>query len=453
MSFGVSPGDLQEALRVGDDERGRAPETVERVAQFALLDDDAVRVVVEHVADGVDLRQDQPAFGRFEVNRHDQHHQFAGRDQVAEDRGRVDEILRRGADQRLAQVQDAFPRAGDGRDPRDFPRLQLGDRLRVRRREVRLVEHDHDRRFPRGQLGQDALLERAPGRRLGDDQAEVGPVEHLPRPLHAQFAERADVVNARRVNEQHRPDRQQLHRLLDRVGGRAGHVGDDRDVLPRQAVQQRRLADVAPAEDADVQPEAFGGASQLSVFSRSGCPSRMTRSGEMSWSNSGPLTKPRSMHDLADALSVFARGAGDFGRGLVPDPLGERGEDGGGAFDVAAAARLVRLEPGDAEPPEDRAGVPQQVQAAEQGVGDQRQERVQLQAAERARLRDGLVVGHHRHRRLRDRLRDDRVDLSGHDRGAGLPLGDAQLADPRVRPGGEQPDVRRDLEQVRRRTP
>ena len=75
----------------------------------------------------------------------------------------------------------------------------------------------------------------APRRRFGDDQAEVGPVENLPRPLHAQFAERAGVVNARRINEQHRPERQQLHRLLDRVGGRAGHVGDDRDVLPRQA--------------------------------------------------------------------------------------------------------------------------------------------------------------------------------------------------------------------------
>ena len=46
-------GDLQEALRVGDDERRRALEPVERVAQFALLDDEAVGVVVEHVADGL----------------------------------------------------------------------------------------------------------------------------------------------------------------------------------------------------------------------------------------------------------------------------------------------------------------------------------------------------------------------------------------------------------------
>ena len=50
-------------------------------------------------------------------------------------------------------------------------------------------------------------------------------------------------------------------------------------------------------------------------------------------------------HDLADAFSVLARGVGDFGRGLVPDPLRERGEDGGRAFDIAAAARLAPFNP------------------------------------------------------------------------------------------------------------
>ena len=35
--------------------------------------------------------------------------------------------------------------------------------------------------------------------------------------------------------------------------------GDDRDLLPGHRVQQRRLAGVAAAEQADVQAEAFGG--------------------------------------------------------------------------------------------------------------------------------------------------------------------------------------------------
>ena len=42
------------------------------------------------------------------------------------------------------------------------------------------------------------------------------------RLLDAQFAERAHVVDAGGVDEQHRAERQQLHGLLDRVGGGAG---------------------------------------------------------------------------------------------------------------------------------------------------------------------------------------------------------------------------------------
>ena len=38
---------------------------------------------------------------------------------------------------------------------------------------------------------------------------------------------------------------------VDRVAGRAGHVGDDHPLLPEQRVQERRLADVRPAEDRD----------------------------------------------------------------------------------------------------------------------------------------------------------------------------------------------------------
>ena len=44
--------------------------------------------------------------------------------------------------------------------------------------------------------------------------------------------------------------------------------------------------------------------------------------------------------------------------------------------------------------------------------------------------------------------RDHRVDLARHDRAAGLELGDADLADPAARPGGEPADVVGDLRQA-----
>jgi hypothetical protein len=59
----------------------------------------------------------------------------------------------------------------------------------------------------------------------------------------------------RAVVERVKPERQQLHRFLDGVGGRPGDLGHDRHVLPGDRVQERRLADVAPAEDADVQAQ------------------------------------------------------------------------------------------------------------------------------------------------------------------------------------------------------
>ena len=125
---------------------------------------------------------------------------------------------------------------------------------------VGLVE-DHDRRAPSASRNSPRIASSNwphwPG--VDDEQAQVGAVEDLPGLLHAQFAQGPDVVDARRVDEQHRAERQQFHRLFHRVGGRAGHVGDDRDLLPRQRVQQRRLARVAAAEQADVQAEDLWG--------------------------------------------------------------------------------------------------------------------------------------------------------------------------------------------------
>ncbi len=44
---------------------------------------------------------------------------------------------------------------------------------------------------------------------------------------YTQVAQRPRVVDAGRVDEEHGAERQQFHRLLDRVGRRAGQVGDD----------------------------------------------------------------------------------------------------------------------------------------------------------------------------------------------------------------------------------
>ena len=83
---GVSAGDLQKRLRIGHHQGRRAVEPVQGVAQLPLLDDHAVGVAVQQVADRLHLRQDQPALGGLHVDRHDQHGQLARRHQVGHDR-------------------------------------------------------------------------------------------------------------------------------------------------------------------------------------------------------------------------------------------------------------------------------------------------------------------------------------------------------------------------------
>ena len=110
-SGGVSAATLRKACESVTTSLGGRVEPVERAAQLALLDDQAIGVAVQQVADRLHLRQDQPAARRLLVDRHHEHGQLAGADQVAEDGRVVDEVRRRGVEQRLAEVQHAAPLA------------------------------------------------------------------------------------------------------------------------------------------------------------------------------------------------------------------------------------------------------------------------------------------------------------------------------------------------------
>ena len=137
------------------------------------------------------------------------------------------------------------------------PRRRLHE-FRRRGVPVGLVEGDDQRDLPAGKFGQDFLLKRTPARRLRHQNGQVGSVEDLPGPRHALRPEGAHVVDAGRVDELDRAQRQQFHRLLHRVGGGPGPVRHDGHFLPGEGVKQGRLADVPAAEQADVQAHAAG---------------------------------------------------------------------------------------------------------------------------------------------------------------------------------------------------
>jgi len=87
---------------------------------------------------------------------------------------------------------------------------------------------------------------------------------------------------------------------------------------------------------------------------------------------------------------------------------------------MAGAALGIDRQPSHTQSREMLAGRCQQRDAVEQAVGNQRHERIQFQVAQCGRLGQGNIVGDDAYGRLNDRLRNDRIDFSGHDRGAGL---------------------------------
>ena len=77
---GISPERAKDIVRIA-----------RRRSSFPTLIDvfDAGQLSVEQVADGLHLRQDEPAFGGLHVDRHDEDRQFAGRDEVGGQGGRA----------------------------------------------------------------------------------------------------------------------------------------------------------------------------------------------------------------------------------------------------------------------------------------------------------------------------------------------------------------------------
>ena len=89
----------------------------------------------------------------------------------------------------------------------------------------------------------------------------------------------------------------------------------------------------------------------------------------------------------------------------------------------------------------------EQVDRLEQVARDQRDPHVELELALQAADRDRGVVADHLRGDLQHDLREHRVDLAGHDRGALLQLGQEQLADAGARAGAHQREVVGDLGQ------
>jgi len=90
------------------------------MAQLALFNNHTQGVSIQQVADGLDLGQDQPPFGRFLVNRHHQHRRLARTDQIGDNGRAAKKIGGRLFDDPLLQHPDSFSVDGGGVHQGDF---------------------------------------------------------------------------------------------------------------------------------------------------------------------------------------------------------------------------------------------------------------------------------------------------------------------------------------------
>ena len=89
-------------------------------------------------------------------------------------------------------------------------------------------------------------------RAVRDKNRNIRLFQHTQCPADALRAERALIVNTRCVDDNHRTDREQFHRLLHRIGGRALDIGNNGQCLSGHAVYHAGFARIAQAEKADV---------------------------------------------------------------------------------------------------------------------------------------------------------------------------------------------------------
>ncbi|OPZ64319.1 MAG: hypothetical protein BWY83_03219 [bacterium ADurb.Bin478] len=212
--------------------------------------------MVQQIAKGLRLRQDNPSFGRFFINRDYEDDDISRANQIGGDNRIVDKIRRRLIQQGLSQCINAVTGESRRLNAGYLPACQRFKRLRQGRLNIGFVENGNSRYAAFFQFQQDCFFKLPPGS-VADNKAQIGAVEGLPSLIDAHLSQCTGIVNAGCVDKQHRPQRRQFHWFFHRIGGCAGLSGDDRHLLARDGVEQHGFADIAPPEKADMQSKTL----------------------------------------------------------------------------------------------------------------------------------------------------------------------------------------------------
>ena len=239
--------DPLERLRIRDHERGSMLQPAECRLQLRILTADHGAVVVEQLAQRLLLRQDDPALGRGFVDRDDQHDGVALLHQIGDDALLFLLRLDQGG---KALLELPYPLSCQSAH-KQLTLIQM----RTRRHEIDFIVAHEIRQLAAVEFIQQAFICR--GQSDGTvhyKHGDIGLAQYLASALHAQLAQSAFIIEAGGVDDNDRPQRQQLHCLLHRVGGRAEGVGDNGDTLIGHGIDNARFARVTPPEKGDMRP-------------------------------------------------------------------------------------------------------------------------------------------------------------------------------------------------------
>lgn len=283
VRWGFGDG-LEDGLGVADDEVGPEAEGSEDGGEFAFLDDEGEAVVVEGVADDLDLGEDEASLGRAGVDGDDEEDEGALADEVAEEGGWCPAEAAEEVDESEAGFGDAL--ACEGRDggPWDAEAVEFLAEGGVVGGEVGLVEDDEDGFGGCAEAFEEGAFPVAPGVEGGDEEADVGLAEDVLGAVDAEASEFGGVVESGGVEEDDGAESGEFHGLVDGVGGGSGDVGDDGDGLAGEGVDEGGFAGVGAAEDGDV--EAVGERGGVHGVSSGLKPRRRTEAAERRASSS-----------------------------------------------------------------------------------------------------------------------------------------------------------------------
>ena len=206
-------------------------------------------MAVQNLPDGLLLGQDEPPLGRGFIDGNHQHHQIPRSQQIGHNG--IPGLCRREAfGQPLFQRMDA--RAGFGRNREDIRRFS--DKPQAPGRcFIDFITHDYigDSLFLDALQHGGILFCKSLGS-VDHQNRNIRLVQHLIAALDAKGAQLPLVVDARGVDDHHRPQGQKLHGLFHRICGRPLNIRNDGEVLPSQGVDDAGFSGVAPAKHADM---------------------------------------------------------------------------------------------------------------------------------------------------------------------------------------------------------